>query len=296
MKGNRWQRGEDKWDAQIPIPVDEIYSGIERELGRSENDTNIDRGSSANQCVKQRWYKGKGYTPTPITPRQIVNFIQGDIAEAVVLSQVKKYCMGKGKTYKALHLGKSKGSVQVQHNLIEIYEQLEFSFDLDGIPIVCHPDGIGECHDGTYELIEVKSAANWSYKKMVDTGAGDYLKQAHANLMCDQLRKMKVKKMRFYYLRKETGHLWSSLHYYNHDTAKLVAEEYRVARREEEPEAPYDWVEEVSRKQKTGRLKLDFPCNYCGFKDVCKGPMNFEFSKVYGSGSLKPTFYKKEDK
>lgn len=286
MNENPWALLEEKGDGAIPTATLQIYQFIEKYLER-EKDSNVNRCSAATMCVKRRWYQHHGYEATPLTPRKIVNFLLGDLTERVLLYFIKEGLVGAGKIYSQVDFGEVLGTIQFQGRDIEIYSQKDLTFKLpDGTPITGHADGFGvRGSDNRNELIEIKSAASYGFDEFKKNGPGDYLKQAHALMMTEYAQELGVTAVRFYYLSKETGHLYDRVYDYQPSIAKLVRKEFLIAKGTEEPNAPYGFKDEMFRGKPTGKTTVDWRCGYCSYLTHCKPG----FTKEFKSG--KPKFY-----
>ncbi len=298
LKRNPFTAWEDKIDPEIPTATLEIYEFLQGHWERKQVDTHINRASAANMCPKRRWYQGKGNKGAPLTPRKQINFLLGDLAEKALIYYITQGLVGEGKTYSEVRLGTLKGEIEFQGKPIKVFDQIEFTTEIGDMKISGHPDGLGKRNsDGKWELIEIKSAANYGFKEFKAEGAGDYLKQAHALMMSNECKELDVRDVRFFYLRKETGHIWDRLHQYDEMIASRVKEEFQAAVKDEAPPAPYDLVDEMSgwgkNKRPTGRKTAVWQCQYCPYLEKCKGKFKLEFKKDQW-GSQKPLYIFKE--
>ena len=284
---------EDKADEHIPTPTLLIYRGIAEDLKHRENQTDINRASSATLCPKRRWYQRKGFKGTPLTPRKISNFMQGDLGEMTVVHFISRYLVGPGKLYFEVDFGEVKGKFTIQNGLEIIqYAQPDLKIDVGGISVVGHADGWGKRNsDGKWELIEDKTAADYGYDQFKESGAGDYLRQSHVLMACDVGLSRKVRQVRFFFLKKNTGHLWDRLHDFDEDVWRQTVAEYKTAMQEAEPEAPFKLVPEMARKKPTGRMIASFPCSYCCYVSECHKGIQMGFKDDWGGGKT-PVFFK----
>lgn len=285
---------EDRADPEVPTATLQVYQFIHEYLNRPK-DTHINRASSATLCVKRRWYQGKGIEGTPLTPRKQVNFLLGDLSEKAMQYFVGKGCVGEGKLYSEVDFGKAIGSFTFQGKEIVVYKQDDLTARIGELTVTAHVDGWGRRNsDGRWELIEFKSAANWGFKDFRENGPKDYLKQAMVNLQTTRAQQLGATQVRFFFLRKETGHIWDRLHDFDRELAEDVASEYLEASQETEPLAPYLPEVEKVRGRPTGRLVAKFPCSYCPYIEKCQGPHEVEW-KADQFGNLSPVFvFKKE--
>lgn len=283
---NPFSLWEDRLEERIPTATLQIYKYIADSLNRPK-DININRASSATMCVRRRWYQANGYEATPLTPRKIVNFMLGDLTERTLLYFIKEALIGPGLLYKEVLLGEELGEITFQGKDITLYKQQDLSFKLtDGTVITGHADGFGKRNsDDQWELIEIKSAASYGFDEFKRNGPGDYLKQAHALMLMDQSMELDVKSVRFYYLAKETGHLYDRIFNFDPKIAHQVIKEFKLANNSEAPEAPYALVPELLRGKPTGKTTCPWQCGYCSYLHHCKPG----FTKEFKSG--RPKFY-----
>ena len=277
-------KNDDFIEDMVPKCTHQIYEFIEKNLIK-ERSTNVDRCSSATNCTRQRQYQLKGEPSEPLVPRKILNFIHGDLVELILVYFIRMGCVGQDKHYSEVITGEKIGGLWIQGHEFEQYKQLEWSFKVGEHTITGHPDAIGKRHDGTWELIEIKSSSNYGFKEFKERGPGDYLRQAHALMMCDQAKEKNIKKVRFFYDRKETGLLWDSLWPYDELTAEQVATDFKQVHYEGQLPAPYD----LKFNKKLKKNIAGFPCSYCGYLKPCKGDFKLDFKKDQ-LGNYKPVF------
>jgi hypothetical protein len=270
-----------------------IYEFIADYLSRGK-DNNVNRASAANMCVRRRWYQHHGHEGTPLTPRKVINFQLGDLTERVMLYYIKQALTGPGKLYSEVRLGDVIGSIHFQGKELEIYQQKTFSFTLENNQkVTAHVDGLGKRNaDGKWELIEIKSAADWGFEGFVDNKPLDYLKQAHASMMTDECRALEIDQVRFFFLKKNTGNIWDRLYSFDETIANNVLKEFLLATKKEAPERPHGLVAETYYKKPTGRKVAGFPCSYCPFLKQCHG----EHEKEFKSGKPVYVFTSKKEK
>lgn len=289
MISNSFNQFEDRQEDMIPTATHQIYQYISEYLNR-DNDTNVNRASAATMCVRRRWYQRNNYKQTPLTPRKMVNFLLGDLSERVVLFFIKQALVGEDKLYSEVDFGEVIGEITFQGKPLELYKQKTMSFTDGDIKITGHADGFGKRNsDGQWELIEIKSAADYGFDKFVDDGPGDYIKQSHALMMTDECKARDIKSVRYYYLRKNTGNLYDKLYPYSGATAALTLQEYRIANEDVIPSAPYMLIDETHYKKSTGRLTCSWRCAYCPFTEQCHG----KFKKEFKNGKPKLIWEKK---
>lgn len=270
---------DDRQDANVPTATLQIYEFIADYLARKDKDTHVNRASAASMCFKRRWFQRNGYEGEVISPRKIVNFTLGDLTEHVVKYFILKGCVGEGKLYSAVDFGTPTGEFTVQWNKrITIFDQEHLTADIAGIKVTAHVDGWGKRNsDGKFELIEVKSAADYGFDSFKEDGPGDYLKQAHVNMMTNKGIELGVTGVRFFYLKKNTGHLWDKLFSFNHMLFEEIKLDYLKSNQEEEPETPYKPIFETFRGKPTGRQVLQWMCGYCPYTQKCHPLAELEF-------------------
>lgn len=276
---NAFSQWEEKpEDPKVPKATLEIYEYINSYLSKGE-DTHINRASSAPLCVKRRWYKKNSYPATPLTPRKIVNFLLGDLSEKTMQHFIKEACVGPGKLYSEVDFGKEVGSFNVQGKKITVYDQPDLTARIGEIEVTAHVDGWGlRNSDNRWELIECKSAADYGYELFITNGPGDYLKQSTVNLWTDKAIELKANSVRFFYLKKNTGHLWDRVFQYDEELFNDIIEEYRLANDIKEPKRPHVPKIETFRRKPTGRKVLPWQCGYCPYTSTCwKGEASMEF-------------------
>lgn len=280
---------EDRADLLIPHATNDIYNFIKEDMGR-DKDTHVNRASSANYCVKRRWMQRTGVeAATPITPRKVVNFLLGNLAEKALLYLIGKACVGEGKLYSEVNLGRVIGSDTFQGKEFLHYEQEDIVANIPGLtdPITAHADGWGKRNsDGRWELIEIKSSSNYGFKEFQDDGPGDYLKQAHALMLTSKAKELGVAHVRFFYLRKETGHLYDRMYEWNAAIEAAVIEGFVVSNQKEEPAIPFPLYE----RKVDGKHIAKFPCTYCPYLRPCQGPHHIEWNMDKKQGIMKPTY------
>lgn len=297
---NPWAQYDDKPDFEIPSASYQIYNYVSS-LAKEES-KNVFRASSASMCVRRRQYQKAGVDGIPITPRKILNFMSGDIAEMVMKYFISQACVGDGKLYSEVYFGEPEGSVVINGKMIATYHQPTYSFELPNKRrITAHPDGRGKRNlDGQWELIEVKSAADWGFQDFKVSGPGDYLKQAHAVMLTDEMTALNARSVRFFYFRKMTGNIWDRVFNFDPELAKRVVEDFLLSDSVELAK-PYELVDETRSvrnpedkrkwiKIPTGRKKAPFPCGgYCPYTKNCHGEYKLEWSSDR-NGQMKPVY------
>lgn len=275
---NAFSKWEEKPDPTVPKATYEIYNYINEYLGRKP-DTHVNRASSASMCFKRRWFQKNAYPATPLTPRKLVNFLLGDLSEKTMQHFIKEACVGPGKLYSQVDFGKEIGQFTIQGKKIAVYEQPDLTARVGEIEVTAHVDGWGlRNSDKQWELIECKSAADYGFDSFVSNGPGDYLKQSTVNLMTDKAIELEAKSVRYFYLKKNTGHLWDRVFNFDKDLWRDVIQEYYLANGKEEPRRPHVPQIEKFRGKSTGRKVLFWACSYCPYTSECwKGEATLEF-------------------
>lgn len=286
LTNNPWAQHENQADVEIPIATRDIYQYVNDTLMQHE-DNNVLRASMATMCVKRRWFQRQGVKGIPLTPRKVLNFTTGDVVEIVLKHFILEACLGKDKLYKAVNFGIHAGTITLNKKEIKLYDQPTLSFKLPtGQTVTAHPDGFGQRHDGSWELIEIKSAANWGFDDFKKNDP-DYLAQAHAVMLTEEATAMNCRTVRFFYMRKETGHIWDRAFPFDDTRAAKVIEDYIVTLKEEMPPAPFSPVPQTKRvtrggkpdKIPTGKETVKFPCTYCPFIYDCHGTFDLEWER-----------------
>jgi len=291
---NPYAQWEDRSDPLVPTATMQIYGFIGEYFDRPQ-DTHVARCSAATMCVKRRQFQRSGAHGTPLTPRKMINFMLGDLVEKTFAYLIKEGNVGVGKLYSEVDFGKQIGSFTFQNKEICVYEQIELEVNVDGLKVSGHPDGFGKRNsDGKWELIEIKSAANWGFKSFQNDDENDYLKQAHALMMSDKAVELEIDSVRFFYMKKETGHIWDRLYPFEQKTADLVRKEFLMAESDDYIAPPFQLVDRKYKKIATGAKIAAFPCTYCPFLKQCHGEFETEF-KADQWGTFKPLYVFKED-
>lgn len=286
---NTYAALEDKADTAIPTATLQIYDFINEYLARPK-DTHINRASAASGCYKKRWYQGRGTPAKPMAPRAHINFFLGDLTERTLAYFVRKALVGPGRLYSEVVFGEVLGSIQFQGRDIEIYRQFDLLTNVGGIPVTGHADGFGKRNsDGKWELLEFKSAANWGFNDFKAVGPKEYLKQSHVLVRSDKGMALGIEGTRFFFLRKETGHLWDQYHSFSEEIWEETKGDYRASNQEAEPKAPFSPEPELYRKKPTGRFIAQYPCNYCPYLEACHGKFEVDW-KADQYGHQRPVY------
>lgn len=266
---------------QLTDATKEIHAWIEKNLkDKRVDDRDVLRASSASQCVKKRWFKHKGYRGEELQPRAIMVFALGDAVEHIYKYFIENACVGPGKLYSEVDFGKKLGTFTIQHREFTTYEQETIKVVVSNLEISGHCDGWGKrsC-DGEWELIEIKSAASFGYDKFVNGETPDYIKQVHAYLLSEKAKALGAKSVRFFYLNKNTSHIYDRLYDFDSAIAQQVVSDFIASVKDEEPNRPYEPIDETERRALTGRKILGYPCSYCEYKIECYKGSKLEFSK-----------------
>lgn len=270
-------------DEQLTPACTQIHDWVNQELGRKEV-TGANRASSASQCVKKRWLQNQGEEGEPLQPRSILVFATGDMVEHVLKYFIAKACVGPGKLYSQVDFGVKDGTFTIQQREFDIYRQETTNLLIGGLTIPGHADGWGKRNeDGQWELIEIKSSANFGFDKFVEGETPDYIKQAHTLMMSAKGLALGVRSARFFYMKKETSHIFDRRYEFDDELAKTVKTEYMIAAGSEEPRRPHEPADEKVYNRKTreydltGRKILGFPCSYCEYKQKCFSNISLEY-------------------
>jgi hypothetical protein len=282
---NPHKAGEDSYDPKIPTATLQIYDYIKTAHARSK-DTHINRASSAGYCPRKRWYKRNAYDSQPLTPRKTVNFLLGDLTEKTVLHFIGKGLVGPGRLYSEVSFGQKIGKFLSQGKEIEVFEQETLKAQVGDYEFTAHVDGWGKRNsDGEWELIEIKSAADFGFASFRQ-GKIDYLPQAHVNMSTNKAKELGVKSVRFFFLKKNTGHLFDRLYFFDQAVMDKVIMEAILANQEEIPPQVECETEDVFLGQGRGKPKLDtglteikWPCNYCEFITTCRPEVKISFQE-----------------
>lgn len=268
---------EDKIDAEIPTATNLIYQNIAENAKRGES-KDINRASSMPTCAKARWYKKQGNETEPMSPRTQLNFMMGHIAETVVLHLIKTALVGPDKLYSEIDFGEEVDTFLYQDMNVSVYKQRTLIAAIAGFYVTAHLDGMGKRNsDGRWEIIEVKSAADYGFDLFVTNGPTDYLPQSHACMRTDLAIERGVNETRYFYVKKSTGHLWDRLITFDQKIFDEVGENLKIANGEAEPKRPFVAIEEKFRSKPTGRKILFWRCSYCAFTQKCWPEAKMEF-------------------
>ena len=299
---NPFIEDEDKLEKEVPVLSLQVLRYIDEKSQNRDVDKNVFRASASNLCPKRRQLQHEGMRGITTTPRKIINFLFCNITELVWQHYIREACVGPDKFYSEVDFGKEIGRFSVQGDDIIIYEQQTLKTRIDDLEITCHADGWGRRNsDGEWELIEIKSASNFGYDDFKKKGPLNYLNQAHTTMMSDKAGDLGAKEVRFFYLRKETGHPWDRAFLFDESIWKNVKDEIVKISRHEISVPPYSLIdyfplESVDGKKKRVRSKVakgktaPFPCHgYCPYTEVCHGQYEVEWN-VGQFGMYKPLY------
>lgn len=261
----------------------EIYDWVTEQLGRKEVGT-ANRASAAPQCVRKRFLQNQGVQGETMQPRSLVVFATGDVVEHVLKYFISKACVGPGKLYSEVDFGEKTGTFTIQHREFDIFKQETLEYQIAGVPVTAHADGWGKRNsDGQWECIEIKSSASYGYDKFIAGETPDYIRQVHALMFSPKAKERQVRSARFFYMKKDTSHIFDRLYEYDPKVADQVMREFQVAAAEFEPAPPFQPEDETvyNRKTKTydptGRQILGYPCSYCEYKSNCFSEAQLDF-------------------
>lgn len=271
----------------------QIHAWINEELGRKDVGT-ANRASSAPQCVRKRWFQNQGEPGEQMQPRSILVFATGDVVEHVYKYMIEKACVGPDKLYSEVDFGKKTGTFTIQHREFTTYEQETIITKFNDLEIPGHADGWGKRNsDGKWELIEIKSAASYGFDDFVNGECG-YVEQVHALMMSDKGLGLGVTSARFFFMNKNTSHIFDRLYEFDEKIAQKVELEFLAAVGDKMPDVPNDpdigFQAETFRSKSTGKMKLGWKCSYCPYIQKCWPSAQVEFK------SGKPVYYLKEAK
>jgi hypothetical protein len=274
----------------------EIYRWIDKNLVDRDDESNILRASAASLCVLRRWLQGRGIQGNRTAPRSIVNFMLGELFEYAIKYLIIRANVGPGKLYSEVRFGEPLGVLPLQKKIFEFHEQIEVKTKIGPLLITGHLDGMGKRNlDGKWEFIEAKSASDYGFDKFKSSGPDDYLKQSHVLMMSDEAGKWGVSETRYFYGRKQKGHLHGRLIKFDENIAELVRRDYVQSVGPEKPKPPHSLTREIdSSGFPTGRLvALVVPCSYCPYLNTehCHNGLK-KYLRRDGWGNRKPLFAK----
>lgn len=265
-------------------------------LADREDESNVLRASVAPLCVRRRWLQARGLKGKRLAPRALSNFILGELFEYAIKHLIKTSCVGPARLYSEVNFGKVIGTFTIQKREFEIHEQLESRTKIGPLTIVGHWDGVGRRNfDGKWEMIEAKSASDYGFRKFKAEGPGEYIKQAHVLMMSDVAKKLGITETRYFYGRKQKGHLHDVLVPFQESVADMVSRDYLASVGPECPAPPHSLTREISGGFPTGRLvALTFPCTYCPYLNTehCHNGLTRYVRRDQG-GNRKPFYAKK---
>lgn len=267
-------------DKLLPQGSIEIYRYI-NELNE-EREPRIElSASSMSRCYKANWYQYNGYESLPLNPRAGLVFILGDVTEHVMKYLIASSCVGEGKLYSEVDFGEKTGEFVIQHRKFDTFKQETLEIPMSKEHVISgHADGWGKRNsDGQWELIEIKSAATFGFDKFKRGEVPDYIKQCHTLCLSTKAKALKVKGMRFFYMNKNTSHVFDRFYHFDKAIALKVYEEFWLSISEDEPERPYELVDETYYKKKTGRKIAAYPCSYCSYVTTCFDGLKREVNK-----------------
>ena len=104
-------------------------------------------------------------------------------------------------------------------------------------------------------------------------------------MLSNKYTRMGVRHVRFFGMRKETGHLWDSLHEFDQKLADGLARDVRMIFSDAMPPRAFPL-----KKNKAGKwVTSAWQCSYCDFVEECHGKYEVTYKKDQ-FGSHKPTF------
>ena len=93
-----------------------------------------------------------------------------------------------------------------------------------------------------------------------------------------------MRKVRFFGMRKETGHLWDRLHDFVPFIADEVLKNFQDVFGVAAPRKPF-----VLKKHKDGTYRAPWQCQYCAYTETCQGNFEVQYKKDQ-FGNQKPTY------
>lgn len=281
------------------------------------------RLSSAGACERALWYKS--YHPEEsegLDARAFANFELGDAIE----QRVKYWLAGMyGEKYRGFRLvchhcktdrrvytprcpncdsgdydeyeDQCKFPVPMTPNSADIAEP-KFYEDVAITMVGGRVDGILDCPDGVTRLVEIKSAANYTFFQAKPTeDAEGKLSYAYACQQTAYLAALGLEESLVLFVRKETADVAPSIFRIDKNLIKEIQTRFRNVLQAGADNACQREYAPVPLNSKMGApdglWKLNFPCSYCEFKGACYPTFKTEFvkSRDYASGTsvLKPT-------
>lgn len=237
--------------------------GLKRQVFAKRKPSGL-RLSIVGKCPRQVYYNIKNpELAKALSPRAKFIFLSGDIWESIIVAIAKASGVN-------LHS-----------------EQKEVIFE----GVKGHIDGIATLYKDF--LIEIKSMSEAGFKMSSKFGISNdygYLSQLNVYLYA-----LGLEQGIFLFVNKNTGALEEQIVTIDMNIVEDARKNIRAIREAEKsnipPKRKYDFIEEIFRRQPTGKLRLPHQCSYCPFVEHCWGD---EIQLEFKSG--KPVYYKKEAK
>lgn len=308
LTDNSFFKFDEVYEPRIPVASLSIYDWLDKNMARSDS-TFIQRGSAMGYCPKRLQFQRLGAKATPLTPRKRIRYAFGDMIEYAITYFISQALVGPGKMYSEVFFGEKAGSFPIARGggtplEIPLYNQVDTETVLfDGTIIKCHADGWGKLNStGEWELIEVKSAADFGFRRFKEQGPTDYTGQAFANICSNKSQELGVKQARFYYCSLN-GNLYDKILRFDAIQWLEIQKKFLSALSEESlpPQyelMPYHPLIEVEGKTKRVRdtssnlKEAPFPCSYCPYLEQCHGKFEIYWEKekphkVFGNPAIK---------
>ena len=288
----------------------------EKITDRQNSGANPIRLSSAGYCQRKLWYRNfMPETSLGLEARAMANFELGDTIEQRV-----RFWLGRiyGEKYRGFKLvcENCKADRRVytpkcptcgSGDFREYEDIVEFPVPMtDGSTVMVrgHIDGLLDCPDGMTRIVEIKSAANFTFFRAKPTL--DKLGSLSYDYACQNtayLHGMNLTETIFYYVRKETADIGPGLYIKEEGLVAEIQARFRKVLESDSqhplprdyPPVPYKGTHGKPTKAEEGLLVLGYPCSYCEFRQACYGTLNgrpwfqreFVSKKDYASGAIK---------
>lgn len=230
----------------------EAEYGFKRQFLEERVNRKTLRLSSIGKCMRQQWFTAKGYPAEPVSPRASIIFWQGDLIEACTNALAKM------------------AKVDIRREQEEV--------ELEGIK--GHIDGVLYENDEPKAVVEIKSMADYSFKRFEKEGIDNtfgYTSQGIAYATALDLNSVV-----WVATNKNTGamaeYLFTVTDEMKRDIVKRVQELKKLVN---------SWVMPFREYYPEKDGKLPVQCQYCGHKHNCYK----ELDTVIKNG--KPQFFAK---
>jgi len=234
----------------------EVSRGFKRQFMEEKQNKATLRLSSIGKCMTQQWLNAKGYTPEPFSPRTLITFWQGDLIEACTLS-----------------LAKMAG--------VDIRREQE---EVDILGVKGHIDGVLYENDKPVAVVEIKSMADFSFKRFSKEGIDNTFGYESQGIA--YATSLGLDKVIWVATNKNTGHMDEYVHTITDEMKTELIDRSReiLTFDYEDTRPPREYTPD-----KKGKLPLQ--CQYCNQKWNCYEEEGLE--TVINKG--KPSFYVKQE-